>query len=158
MVVTYSGTSEHGLDDKGRLTLPGRILDQVAKTQWKFYLTASLDPCLLMHDQPGWEELAAKIGGGVPGSRAHRNLCRRFLGNSEEVTPDSTRRVRIPETLMKYAGLEPSQPVVLLGMGRVVEIWSPKRLGEVLDVASSEEEALFATLVDPRTPSAPAGA
>lgn len=158
MVSTYTGTSEHGLDDKGRLTLPPRILDQVAKAEWKFFLSASLDPCLLLHDQTGWLDLKNKIGVGVPGSRAHRNLCRRFLGNSEEVVPDSTRRIRIPETLMKYAGLEPSQPIVLLGMGRVVELWSPKRLGEVLDVASPEEEALFTTLVDPRTPSTPAGA
>lgn len=158
MATTYSGTSEHGLDDKGRLTLPSRILDQVAKAEWNFHLTASLDPCLLLHDQQGWEELTAKIGGGVPGSRAHRNLCRRFLGNSEPVVPDSTRRIRIPETLMKYAGLAPSQPVVLLGMGRVIEIWSPERLGQVLDVASSEEETLFASLIDPRTPSTPVGA
>jgi MraZ protein len=158
MVVTYSGTSDHGLDDKGRLTLPARILDQVAKNEWKFYLSAGLDPCLLLHDQQGWETLAARIGSGVPGSPAHRNLCRRFLGNSEEVVPDSTRRIRIPESLLEYAGLAPSQPIRLLGMGRVLEIWSPERLGKALAVASSEEETLFASLVDPRTPSAPRGA
>ncbi|MGE3174770.1 MAG: division/cell wall cluster transcriptional repressor MraZ [Planctomycetota bacterium] len=158
MVVTYSGTSEHGLDDKGRLTLPARILDQVAKAQWRFYLTASLDPCLLLHDQQGWEDLVARIGKGVPGSPAHRNLCRRFLGNSEEVVPDGQRRIRIPEPLLQYAGLGASKPMVLLGMGRVLELWSPDRLGKVMEVASPEEEALFASLVDPRTPSAPVGA
>lgn len=158
MAATYSGTSDHGLDDKGRLTLPARILDQVAKNEWKFYLTAGLDQCLLMHDQQGWEALVARIGTGVPGSPAHRNLCRRFLGNSEEVVPDSTRRIRIPESLLEYAGLAPSQPIRLLGMGRVLEIWSPERLVKALAVASEEEEALFARLVDPRTTSAPAGA
>ena len=158
MVSTYTGTSEHGLDDKGRLTLPSRILDQVAKVDWKFFITASLDPCLLLHDQLGWQELVSKIGRGVPGSRAHRNLCRRFLGNSEEVVPDNTRRIRIPEPLLAYAGLQPSQPVVLLGMGRVLEIWSPDRLGKTLGEVEPGEEALFAQLIESNTPSTPAGA
>jgi division/cell wall cluster transcriptional repressor MraZ len=157
-MVTYFGSSEHGLDDKGRLTLPARILDQVAKAEWKFYLSASLDRCLLLHDQQGWQELVARLSRGVPGSRAHRNLCRRFLGHSEEVVPDATRRIRIPDPLLNYAGLAPSRPVVLVGMGRVSELWSPDHLGTALGDSSPEEEALFATLVEPNTSSAPGGA
>lgn len=158
MVVTYFGSSEHGLDDKGRLTLPARILDQVAKVEWRFYLTAGLDRCLLLHDQEGWKELVARLGKGVPGSRAHRSLCRRFLGNSEEVVPDSTRRIRIPEPLLSYAGLQVSKPVVLLGMGRVTEIWTRDQLGSALGDASPDEETLFASLVESSAPSTPAGA
>jgi DNA-binding transcriptional regulator/RsmH inhibitor MraZ len=30
-MATYYGSSEHGLDDKGRLILPSRILDEVPK-------------------------------------------------------------------------------------------------------------------------------
>ena len=158
MVVTYFGSSEHSLDDKGRLTLPTRILDLVAKTEWRFFLSAGLDRCLLLHYQEGWNELVARLGKGVPGSRAHRNLCRRFLGHSEEVVPDSTRRIRIPDPLLNYAGLQASKPVVLVGMGRVSELWSKDHLGSALGDASPEEEALFASLVEPNTPSTPPGA
>ncbi len=158
MQLTFSGTSEHGLDDKGRLTLPARILDQVARSNWRFQLTASMDPCLLLHTPDGWNQLVAKIGTGVHGSQAHRNLSRRFLGNSEEVVPDSARRIRIPEPLLQYAGLELSKPVVLLGMGDVLEIWSPTRLGQTLSAPTPEEEQLFTSLIDPRTPSTPSGA
>ncbi len=155
MSVTYFGTSEHGLDDKGRLTLPTRILDRVAKADWRFWVTAGLDRCLLIHDQQGWDALVQKLSQGVPGSRAHRSLCRRFLGNSEEVVPDSARRIRIPEPLLSYAGLQTSKPVVLLGMGRVMELWSPAELGGALQETSPEEEELFAQLVEPSAPSAP---
>ena len=158
VMVTHFGTSEHGLDDKGRLTLPARILDHVAKAQWTFYVTAGLDRCLLLHDQSSWDELVARLGKGVPGSRAHRSLCRRFLGNSEMVTPDGQRRIRIPEPLLAYAGLQVSRPVVLLGMGRVSEIWAPDQLGKTLGDSTAEEEQLFAQLVESSTPSAPAGA
>ena len=33
-MATYYGSSEHGMDDKGRLTLPARILDEIPKSQW----------------------------------------------------------------------------------------------------------------------------
>lgn len=145
---TFFGSSEHGLDDKGRLILPSRILDRVAKARWNFFLTAGLEPCLLLLDSDGWEELVGRIGQGVLSSRPLRSLRRRFLGHSEEVQPDSARRIRIPDPLLKYAGLEPSKPVILLGTGRVMEIWSPANLGEALGSPSPEEEALFASLVD----------
>jgi MraZ protein len=157
-MVDYFGSTEHGLDDKGRITLPARILDLVPKADWKFYLCAGLDRCVLMYDQSGWKELLAKLAGGVPGGRAHRNLLRRFLGHAEEVVPDNTRRVRIPEPLLNYAGLAPSKPAVLLGTGRILEIWSPDQLGSTLADASPEEETLFAQLVGSTTPSAPQGA
>jgi MraZ protein len=154
---TYSGTSDHSLDDKGRLILPSRILDKLPKEAWKFFLTAGLDRCLLLHDLQGWQELVQRIGQGVPGSRAHRALCRRFLGHSEEVLPDNSRRIRIPDPLLKYAGLATNQPAVLIGSGRVLEIWSPSVLDTKLAEASPEEEALFANLVGPSTPSTSIG-
>jgi MraZ protein len=154
-MVTFLGSSEHGLDDKGRLVLPGRILDEVPKAKWRFHLTAGLDRCLLLHDADGFRELADRIAGAVPGSRAHRALCRRFLGHSEAVEPDGNRRIRIPDPLLKYAGLAPSQPVVLVGTGRVTEIWSPSQLDTALAEASTEEESLFASLVGPAQPSTP---
>ena len=159
-MVTYFGTSEHGLDEKGRLILPNRILDQVAKAEWKFYLTAGLDRCLLLHDSQGWSELMSKLGRGVPGSRAHRALCRRFLGLAEEVVPDATRRIRIPEPLQKYAGLDQNRSAVLVGSGRVMEIWAQDHLGSTLGEASPEEESLFASLIgsEQKPSSTPAGA
>ena len=154
-MVTFFGSTEHGLDDKGRISLPTRILDQLAKADWKFYLCAGLDRCVLLYDQSGWNELLAKLAAGVPGGRAHRNLLRRFLGHAEEVVPDNTRRIRIPDPLLNYAGLAPSKAAVLLGTGRILEIWSPKQLGSTLAEVSPEEESLFAQLVGSTTPSTP---
>jgi len=156
-MVTYSGSSEHGLDDKGRLVLPGRILDEIPKAQWKFHLTAGLDRCLLLHDAEGFRELVERIGRAVPGSRAHRALCRRFLGHSEAVEPDGNRRIRVPDPLLKYAGLAPGQPVVLVGTGRVLEIWAAANLDTALAEAGPDEEQLFASLVGPTRSSTPAG-
>ena len=156
-MATYYGSSEHNLDDKGRLILPARVLDAIPKLEWRFHLTAGLDRCLLLHDSKGFEELVDRIGRAVPGSRAHRALCRRFLGHSEAVVPDGNRRIRIPDPLLRYAGLAASQPAVLIGTGRVFEIWSPANLGETLDQATPEEESLFASLIDPTKSTASTG-
>jgi DNA-binding transcriptional regulator/RsmH inhibitor MraZ len=48
-----------------------------------------------------------------------------------------------------------SQPVVLVGTGRVVEIWSPQHLDVSLAEAGTDEEQLFASLVSPAKPSMP---
>lgn len=155
-MVDFHGSSEHVLDDKGRIVLPQRILDRVARDDWKFVLTAGLDRCLLLHDHRGFEELKAKLARAVPGSPAHRALNRRFFGYAEVFEPDSNRRVRIPEALQKFAGLAPGQPVVLLGTGRVCELWAPQNLDAALAVASPDEEALFEQLMGSAAPSMPA--
>jgi DNA-binding transcriptional regulator/RsmH inhibitor MraZ len=59
----------------------------------------------------------------------------------------------VPEPLLKYAGLAASRPVVLVGTGRVTELWSPDNLDHALTEASPEEESLFASLVGPTVPS-----
>jgi MraZ protein len=158
MTHLFTGASDHGLDDKGRLTLPSRILESIAQKDWRFFLTVSMDKCLLLHDAHSWQALVDRIGTGVHGSPAHRNLARRFLGSAEEVTPDAARRIRIPDPLLDYAGLAPSQPVRLLGMGNVCEIWAPSALNGVLTEPTAEEQQLFSSLIDPRTPSTPIGA
>lgn len=153
----FFGSSEHGVDDKGRLILPGRILDSVAKNDWEFVLTAGLDRCLLLHTKKGFQELVDRIGRAVPGSRAHRALCRRFLGHSEAVTPDGNRRIRIPDPLLKYAGLAPGQQATMVGLGQVCEIWSADHLGTCLTEAGTDEETLFASLIEPTKTPTPSG-
>lgn len=157
LMANLLGSSEHGLDDKGRLILPGRILDSVAKADWEFVVTAGLDRCLLLHTKKGFQELVDRIGRAVPGSRAHRALCRRFLGHSEAVVPDGNRRIRIPDPLLKYAGLAPGHQVTLVGLGQVCEIWSTEQLGTSLAEAGADEESLFASLIEPTKPLASVG-
>jgi len=147
MQPTYLGTSEHGLDDKGRLIVPGRILDLVPKASWCFHLTAGIDGCLLMLDSEGWRELVDRLGQGVLSSRPLRSLRRRFLGHAEEVVPDGSKRIRIPEPLLHYAGLRASGSAVLVGTGRVLEIWSRERLDAALGEPSQEEEQFFESVL-----------
>ena len=75
--------------------------------------------------------------------RAERALRRRFLGHAEDVTPDRSHRIPISKTLRQTAGIGEDTEVVLLGVGRCVEIWAQDRLRKALDAGDPNEEAFF---------------
>ena len=113
-------------------------------------VTGGFDGCLWMLDMEGWQELGDKLAGSVIANKALRSLRRRFLGHSEVVEPDKTNRIRIPDPLAHYAGLGDGKDVVVVGAGRIIEIWSRSRLDKALaDPDSSEEEFFESLLVEP---------
>ena len=137
---TYLGTSKHTLDDKSRLIVPKRCLDQVAPKDTQFRLTAGFEHCLWLLDPQGWEEVTAEMGPSILCNRRERDRRRVFLGHAEVVSPDRSNRVLIPESLREWARIEESQEVVVVGTGRAVEIWSPKLWQSVLSEAVSDDE------------------
>ena len=137
---TFLGTSKHTLDEKSRLIVPKRIMDQIPPKEAQFRLTAGYEHCLLLLDLHGWDEVSADMGQRVLCSRRDRVMRRIFLGHAEEVSPDRSSRILIPEPLRHWAGIGESQEVFVVGTGRAVEIWSPERWQSVLSEAISNDE------------------
>ncbi len=138
--MAYLGRSTHSLDDKGRLILPKRMLDEVAPKDRCFVLTAGFEGCLWLLDSEGWDNIATKVGQDVIGTTQQRALRRLFLGHAERVKPDRANRILIVEALRSYAGIDESSEVVLAGTGQTIEIWSKSRWESALaDAASSYE-------------------
>ncbi len=139
-MATYLGTSKHTLDDKGRLIVPKRFLEEVAPKDAQFTLTAGYERCLLLLDRQGWDEITADMARTLLCSRRERAMRRVFLGHAEVVSPDRSNRILIPEPLREYAGIGESQEVVVIGAGKAVEIWSPVRWQSFLSEAVSDDE------------------
>ena len=136
----YLGRSTHSLDDKGRLILPKRFLDEVAPKDRCFTLTAGCEGCLWLLDGQGWEDIAQRVGNDLMGTKQQRQMRRLFLGHAERVNPDRTNRIVIVEALRSYADIGESSDVVLVGTGQAVEIWAKSRWESALaDAASSYE-------------------
>ena len=138
-MATYLGTSTHTLDDKSRLIVPKRFLEEVAPKDAQFTLTAGYERCLLLLDRQGWAEITADMGRNILCSRGERARRRVFLGHAEVVSPDRSSRILIPEPLRRYAGILESPEVVLVGTGKAVEIWSPARWHSVLSEVGDDE-------------------
>ena len=151
----YQGRSNHTLDDKGRLILPKRILDQVAPTDREFTLTAGPEGCLWLMDNEGWHSVEKSAGTAILATKQQRSMRRIFLGHAEKVTPDRSNRISIAEGLRQYAGFgdSGSNEVVLVGTGCNFEIWSKKRWDSAVAEALASYEFSDNDLVGAMTPS-----
>jgi MraZ protein len=139
-MATFLGKSTHTLDDKGRLILPKRILEEVAPKDRVFTLTAGPDGCLLLLEPAAWAAVAKSAEGEVLGSKRERAMRRIFLGHAEQVQPDRSNRISIAEALRDVAGFGDSKEVVLVGTGQSFEIWAKSRWDAALAEAHSSYE------------------
>lgn len=140
-MVSFLGTSTHTLDEKGRLIVPKRFVDEIPPKDVKqFTLTASLDGCLLLMDQNSWEEAVAQFSRDVFVDSATRAVRRVFLGHADVVEADKNHRILVNEALRAFAGLQPNAEVVLVGAGKSIELWHPQQWGGALSQARQLRE------------------
>ena len=89
------------------------------------FVLTGYDDCIVAFTMPEWEAFEDKMDSPTNPSRALRNFRRMVRGLAEELTFDPQGRVRISQSLMRYAGL--SKDVVLVGQGARFEIWDTQR-------------------------------
>lgn len=118
-----TGSYQHNIDSKGRLTVPVKLREQLGE---RFYLTKGLDGCLFVYPEKEWEVFMDDIC-SKPISQAAA-LQRYFIANSSVAEPDSMGRILIPKNLREFARLE--KDAVFLGVGKRAEIWSAVVLEE----------------------------
>lgn len=117
----FHGSFEYSLDAKGRIILPARLRSEFDTK--KAYVSAYSERCLAVWppEQFGrylaWAEAMERRGS------EGRNLARVLSAYSTETEFDAQWRLTIPPNLREYAGLEPDQPVMVVGALSRVELW-----------------------------------
>lgn len=114
----FMGEYHHTIDDKGRLTLPAKIREQLGE---EFIVTRGLDNCLFVYPQEEWNQVIAKYK-ELPNTKDARNFMRFFLSGATLTSFDKQGRINIPMPLSKYASLE--KDCVIIGVNDRLEIWS----------------------------------
>jgi len=149
MLPSFQGTTVHKLDEKGRLVLPKKVLDEVAPKHRTFVVTAGMDGCVLMLDVEGWGQVSRLFSDRILAGKTERSLRRRFFGLAEEVTPDKAGRISLPKALRSYAGLDAEgAEAVVVGVNRGLEIWSQAKLNaELLAEPTEAEESFFESAI-----------
>src|SRR5690606_14134280 len=128
-MVNFHGTSTHTLDEKSRLIVPKRFMDEIPPKDAVFTLTASLDGCLLLMDRGSWLETAKRFSADVLADSATRAVRRIFLGHAETVELDKSNRVLVNESLRAFAGLQANGEAVVAAPGKSNELWNPQQWG-----------------------------
>jgi MraZ protein len=135
----FSGSYTYHLDEKGRAKLPAAF---AAGLRPDFVATRGLDGCLWLLPQREWEAFLRQLADHELASRSARRLQRFFVGSAVPGSLDPQGRLAIPPLLRTAAGL--NGEIILAGVGRRVEVWSPDRWhAEVGDPDATELDELL---------------
>lgn len=114
----FLGTYAPKLDDKGRVILPAKFRDELARG---VVLTRGQERCLYVFGEAEFARHVERIREAPLTSKAGRDFLRLFLSGASSEIPDKQFRVTIPQTLRDYAGL--NRDLVVIGAGTRAEIW-----------------------------------
>jgi MraZ protein len=120
VIELLTGEYKSTLDEKGRVTLPSRLRDEL--TEGILYLTRGIHRCVWMIPPIKWKEISAKLLESAALSVEKSSLIlHRFIGPAQPVEIEKTGRVIVPSSLRNFAGL--SKDCMILGIGNSIELW-----------------------------------
>lgn len=136
----FMGQYNHTVDAKGRLSIPSKFREQLGE---EFVITKGMDGCLFVFDNQNWAEFEEKLSALPMGKIETRQYTRFFLAGATQVEVDKQGRILLSTQLRSFAGLE--KDVVLVGVGKRIEIWSMEKWAEMeADVDMDEITAAMA--------------
>ncbi|MBI4066317.1 division/cell wall cluster transcriptional repressor MraZ [Candidatus Gottesmanbacteria bacterium] len=119
----FLGEYDHALDDRGRVTLPRKIRQEIDERE--LVLAKGFDPCIFGFDKGSWEREAAKhLETPVTDVKA-RDLRRYLFAGAQKVEVDKLGRILLPAQLKEYASV--ARDVVVIGAGDHFEIWDKEK-------------------------------
>lgn len=116
----FQGEYDHNIDDKGRVIIPTKFRSLLGD---RFYITKGYSgPCLWLFTESEWKSFSDALD-RRPQLDEDTVMLKRFF-TSTEASTDSQGRVAIPMKLRGYARIVEQSPVVIVGTGSMIEIWS----------------------------------
>ncbi|QBQ07959.1 cell division protein MraZ [Spiroplasma gladiatoris] len=131
------GTFEHSLDDKNRITIPSKLRNKLGDI---IFVSKGVENCLEIRTPEKFNELLSELGKRSSFNGATRTIERLILSNSDELTIDSSGRVKIPTNLLEKIGV--SKQVYILGLGDRMEIWDKSTYEKIL--SEVDEDQIYA--------------
>lgn len=115
----FLGEYQHSLDDKGRVVLPSKFRDDLAKG---CYVTKGQDRCVYVFPESVWQREVQRVMDLPVTNRVARAYSRTFFGGASDQRLDRQGRIAISPQLREYASLD--KDVTIVGVAERVEIWS----------------------------------
>ena len=139
----FIGEYQHSIDQKGRIAVPAKFRSQLGTG---VVVTRGLDHCLFIYTETEWQELAQKLV-ALPLTQANsRAFVRLMLAGAMQVSLDSQGRIRLPDYLREYAGL--NKEAVIAGLFNRVEIWDKQKWQEYKARTEAESDEIAEKLTD----------
>jgi MraZ protein len=117
--LAFTGTFDHNLDAKNRLTIPSKFRAALAGG---VYLVRGVEQCISVYPASTYESIAEQTLAGInPLSPRGRELRRMLYASALETELDSAGRVMLGQKLLEHAGI--SREAVVTGVGECLELW-----------------------------------
>ena len=130
----FVGKYYNSIDSKSRVIVPAKFRLELGG---RCIVAKALDKCLTVYPFEQWEKFVNEKLELLPDSNPQaRRLKRHFLLSAAECDVDKQGRMKIPQDLAEYAGID--KDLVTIGSNRTIEIWSKENWHEELDEDTGE--------------------
>ena len=144
VIFMLMGEYHHSIDDKGRLTIPSKVRDELGTN---FIVTRGLDGCLYIYSESEWQNVIAKYK-ELPNIKDARNFMRFFLSGAINGEFDKQGRVKLSLPLIKYARLK--KECVIIGVNDHLEVWDKESWDTLLETNVDDFTEIADKLFDTR--------
>jgi len=120
-----SGTFEHALDPKRRITIPSVWREVMGSPAYLYVMADPHDPCLTIVPPDALQQRLQRIRQQPLFDEGLTEALRDLFEDAEYLSVDVQGRIRISDGLLAYGQLE--EQVVLHGIGVRIQLWSPAR-------------------------------
>lgn len=134
----FRGRNDLAIDDKGRIMLPVRFREYLAKNDETTLILTNIDDCLIAYPTAAWAEIEKKLLQRAEHTSVGLNYRRFLISGVQECTLDKQGRILIPPSLRQYAALE--KDAVLAGLIDHFEIWSLDRFNKTIQHGQESAE------------------
>jgi len=144
----FRGQFLHSIDSKGRVSIPARFRDVLAKEQNSRLIVtpAPFDPCLHVYPLSAWQDLECKIAELSSLDPNIVRLRRIYISAAIECDPDRVGRILVPNHLRESASL--GKDALWAGTGRFAELWSKERWDVAIQIDEDQFEAFRKAVVE----------
>ena len=135
------------IDSKGRVRLPSGLLDQLpVEERDQFVISRGFEKCLYLYPRKAWEQEMVKVNNLDQFDEQSRKLQRIMYRGASPLKRDSVDRLNLPNHLLSWAGINPTEGLVMAGVNNRIELWSAAEWDSQMNI-SPEEMAQLAQQV-----------
>lgn len=134
------GRFECVLDDKGRIKVPSKFLENLKELGVNILVMTFFDQAIFAYPKNIWEELENKALNLPLTNKSARRFKRMFFASAMDTAIDSQGRIIIPQILRFQAQIE--RDLVVLGNLDHIEIWSLFNWQKEIQLLKEEEDNL----------------
>ena len=145
----FIGQFEYNLDEKGRVSIPGKFREKLprVKKETTLVVARDLDNCLAVYPEEAWLKVAEKIQNLPRVEEDLQRFVRFFFSTAEECPLDKQGRILLSPELRRYARLE--REIIFLGNFHKFEIWNREawRAQEAINASPETQSRMKQLLV-----------